>query len=33
MLHIDVKKQLGTLSLEAHLDIPWFIRFGEVFPH
>ena len=22
MLHIDVKKQLGTLSLEAHLDIP-----------
>ena len=22
MLHIDVKKQLGTLPLEAHLDIP-----------
>ena len=22
MLHIDVKKQLGTLSLKAHLDIP-----------
>ena len=40
MLHIDVKKQLGTLPLEAHLDIPsqgvtalFGVWFGEIFSH